>query len=92
MNMSPRIASDYQLEEDGSMQRNDVDRARTFFAGSSSYYSAAQLALTFGWTVPQAQGVLTTLEHQRIVHRRGSPFDERWSSYQYRPPPLQTSA
>jgi hypothetical protein len=74
------------------MQRDDVDRARTFCAGSLAFYSAAQLALTFGWTVPQAQGVLTTLEHQRIVHRRGSTFDERRSSYRYRPPPLQLRA
>jgi hypothetical protein len=77
------------MEEDGSMQRDDVDRARTFFAASSVYYSAAQLALTFGWTVPQAQEVLATLERQRVVHRRESPFDDRRSSYRYMRPPLQ---
>jgi DNA-binding MarR family transcriptional regulator len=74
------------------MQRDDADRARTFLAASSAFYSAAQLALTFGWTVPQAQAVLTTLEHQRIVHRRRSAFDGRRSSYRYRPQDLQPRA
>jgi DNA-binding MarR family transcriptional regulator len=74
------------------MQRDDVDRARTFFVASSASYSAAQLAVTFGWTVQQAQEVLSTLERQRVVHRRRSAFDGRRPSYRYMPQHLQHSA
>jgi len=73
------------------MQRDDVDRATTFFANSTAYFSAAELADALGWTVQRAQYVLQPLERRRIVQRRGDSVDAHRLTYTYVAPELPPS-